>query len=223
MKKRTNYAEVEIGRRIPAESVKRLSLYLRNLKKLREDNVVTVSSGQLTRLFDVSPGQFRKDLSLFGGFGRPGVGYAVNHLIFELERILGINQPWDIALIGVGSLGRALLKFAGFSKFNIKITQAFDVDEKIIGKLCQGIRVRHVKYLETVILKEKIKVAIMAIPPESAQKIAGVLSKAGIKGILNFTPVALRLPKRIYVSNVDMACELETLIFFVKERNLTGG
>ena len=116
------------------DTVKRLSLYLRNLKRLKEKGIEIISSDRITPLLNVSSAQFRKDLSYFGEFGKRGVGYKVERLIEELEKILGINEEWRIALVGVGRLGQALLGFEGFSKFNIKIVCAFDIDRKKIGK-----------------------------------------------------------------------------------------
>ena len=107
--------------------------------------------------------------------------------------------------------------FEGFSKFNIRITAVFDSDQKKIGKVKQGIKVTSVDNLKKIIKQENIKIAIIATPPEVAQEIANKLIDSGIKGILNFAPVALKVSNDIFVSNVDMACELESLIFFVKQ------
>jgi redox-sensing transcriptional repressor len=126
---------------------------------------------------------------------------------------------WNIALIGVGKVGSALLGFDGFSKFNIRITHAFDAEEEKIGQTREGLMIEAVGDLKKIIKKENIKIAIIATPPEVAQGIANVLIDSGVKGILNFAPVFLKVPENIFVSNVDMACELESLIFFVKQFN----
>ena len=199
-----------------AETIKRLSLYLRNLRRVEREGIEIISSDKITGFLDVSAEQFRKDISYFGEFGKPGVGYEVEKLISELETILGIDKKWKIALVGAGRLGSALLGFEGFLRFNLRITCAFDVDNDEIGKELYGVKIHSVKNLTKVIKKNNIKIAIITTPPEAAQYVADELIDAGIKGILNFAPVALRTKNDIYVSNVDMACELENLLFFVK-------
>jgi redox-sensing transcriptional repressor len=198
------------------ETIRRLSLYLRNLKRLKKKNIETISSDRLTQFLNVTPAQFRKDLSYFGEFGKRGVGYEVDRLIKELEIILGTNRQWKIVLVGVGKLGSALLGFPGFYSFNIKITCAFDQDKEKIGKVQSGVKIEDIKKLKDTIRKENIRIALVCTPPEVAQDISERLVEAGIKGILNFAPIILKTPPGIFVSNVDMACELESLIFFLK-------
>ncbi|MFH1777214.1 MAG: redox-sensing transcriptional repressor Rex [Candidatus Omnitrophota bacterium] len=200
------------------ETIKRLGLYLRNLKKLKAQDIDIISSDKLTQLLNVAPTQFRKDLSCFGGFGKRGVGYNVERLIEEIENILGVNKEWKIIIVGAGRLGSALLGYDGFSKFNIKIAYAFDVSEKKAGKHRKGIKIYNLKHIKEVIKNNNIKIAIITTPAEAAQDIADKLTSTGIKGILNFTPIILQVPKDVLVSNVDMACELESLIFFAKQR-----
>lgn len=201
------------------ETIKRLSLYLRNLKKMKKQAIEVVSSDKITTFLNVAPAQFRKDLSYFGEFGKRGVGYNVDFLISQIQKIVGTHLEWNIALIGLGRVGGALLGFEGFSKFNIRITAVFDSDRKKIGKVKQGIEVTAIDNLKQVIRQEGIKIAIIATPPEVAQEITNKLIDSGIKGMLNFAPVALKVPNNIFVSNVDMACELESLIFFVKQNS----
>jgi len=200
------------------ETIKRLSLYLRSLKRLRDEGIEVVSSDRITQSLNITSVQFRKDLSYFGEFGRRGVGYNVAKLIEEIEEILGTNRKWKIALVGVGRLGSALLGFPGFRSFNVKISCAFDVDPKKVGKIQNGVKIRDVnKDLKKVIKKEKIKIAIICTPPEVAQQITDSLIDAGVRAILNFAPINLKVPQNVLVSNVDVACELESLIFFLKQ------
>ena len=200
------------------ETIKRLSLYLRNLKRLKEQGVDVISSDKLTELLNVTPEQFRKDLSFFGGFGKRGVGYNVERLIEEIENILGVNQQWDIVLVGAGKLGSALLGFEGFSKFNLKIKYAFDSDENKIGKTRGGVRIDSVKSMKRMIKSNNIKIALISTPPDVAQEVTSKLVDSGIKCILNFAPRVLNVPEDVSVSNVDMASELESLIFFAKQK-----
>lgn len=205
------------------ETIKRLSLYLRNLKRLKEQSIDIISSRKLTTFLNVTPDQFRKDLSFFGGFGKRGVGYDVERLTEEIENILGVNKEWKIAIVGVGKLGTALLGFEGFSKFNIKITLAFDVNKDKVGKEKKGVKIDHIKDMGVFVKKNSVKIAVISTPPEVAQEVADQLVAAGIKGILNFAPIVLKVPQTVSVSNVDMACELESLIFLAKRRQSNFG
>jgi len=205
------------------ETIRRLSVYLRNLKILKEQNIDIISSNNLTKFLNITPAQFRKDLSFFGGFGKRGVGYNVEKLTEEIENILGVNKEWAIAIVGVGKLGSALLGFEGFSKFNIKITFAFDIDKDKVGKVRKGVKINHIKEIKDIIKENDIKIAIISTPPEVAQEVANQLVSSGIKGILNFAPIVLKVPQTVSVSNVDMACELESLIFLTKRRQGKSG
>ncbi len=212
MKKRNNKNNFSL------EAIRRLSIYLRNLKRLKAQNTDVISSAKLTKFLNVSPAQFRKDLSFFGGFGKRGVGYNVERLAQEIETILGLDQERRIAIVGIGRLGSALLGFEGFSKFNLKITLAFDIDKDKVRRARKGVKISHVKQMQRIIRKENIKIAIISTPPEVAQKIADELVSSGIKGILNFAPIVLKVPQTVSVSDVDMASELESLIFLTKRR-----
>ena len=204
--------------RFSLETIKRLGIYLRNLQEIKASGVDTISSGKITQLLNVTPVQFRKDLSYFGGFGKRGVGYNVERLIGAIENILGVDKKCDIVMVGAGRLGSALLGFDGFSKFNINIAYAFDNDKDKIGKVKRGVKIKDISSIKDIIKANDIKIAIISTPPEVAQKIADRLIEAGIKGILNFAPVTLKVPPSVSVSDVDMSCELESLIFFAKRR-----
>ena len=200
------------------ETIRRLSLYLRNLKGLKEKEVDIVSSEEIAKSLGISSPQVRKDLSYFGGFGKRGVGYSVGNLSREIEQILGMNRTWEIALVGVGRLGSALLRFPGFSQFKLKIIAAFDADPEKIGKTKSGINIENISNLKKVLKQKNIKIIMVCVPPEYAQEIADMAIKAEARAILNFAPVFLKVPENVYVSNVDMACELETLIYFLNTR-----
>ncbi len=204
------------GNNFSFDSIRRLTLYLRNLRKIKKQGIEVISSDKITSLMNTTPAQFRKDLSYFGEFGKRGVGYNVVFLIEQIQKIVGSHIDWNIALVGLGKLGGALLGFEGFSRFNIRIKAVFDRDKRKIGKAKNGITVEPVEALQESIRRNGIKIGIIATPPEVAQDIAEKLVDAGVKGILNFAPVVLKVPERIFVSNVDMGCELESLIFFVK-------
>ncbi|NQT28015.1 MAG: redox-sensing transcriptional repressor Rex, partial [Candidatus Omnitrophica bacterium] len=175
------------------ETIKRLSLYLRNLKSLKEQGIDIVSSRKLTAFLNITPDQFRKDLSFFGGFGKRGVGYNVEKLTEEIENILGVNKERGIVIVGVGKLGTALMGFEGFSKFNIKITSAFDVDKDKVGKEKKGVKIDHINDIGDIVKKNNIKIAIISTPPAVAQEVTERLVSSGIKGTLNFAPIVLKV------------------------------
>jgi redox-sensing transcriptional repressor len=214
----TNTQSNNTKRPFSPETIRRLSLYLRNLKGLKAKNVQIVSSEDIARSLGISSTQVRKDLSYFGGFGKRGVGYSVENLSLEIEHILGMNRPWEIGLVGLGKLGGALLKFPGFSQFNVKITAVFDADPEKIGKTKNGIIIDNINDLSKVLRQKNIKIIMICVPPEYAQQITDMAIKAEARAILNFAPVSLKVPENVYVSNVDMACELETLIYFLNTR-----
>lgn len=201
---------------IPQDTTKRLSQYLRSLRRLEREKVSVASSEQITRFLNVSSVQFRKDLSYFGEFGRRGVGYNVELLKKEIEKILGTDVVWRIALVGVGRLGSALLGYPGFLEFNLQIMHAFDSDKRKIGKKWAGVRIESTGKMSQLIRADNIKIAIVSVSADSAQRISEELVKTGIKAILNFSPVNLILPPDIFVCNVDMASELESLVYKLK-------
>lgn len=174
------------------------------------------SSEEITGFLNVSPVQFRKDLSYFGGFGKRGVGYDVRALAKDIERILGTDVVWKIAIIGAGKLGSALLGYSGFLEFNIQIVAAFDNNPERIGKTRQGIKIEDARAMRETLRDRGIKIAVLAVPAEAAQKVGEELAGCGVRAILNFAPVNLVLPKDVSVANVDMASELESLIYRLK-------
>ncbi|MCM8822964.1 MAG: redox-sensing transcriptional repressor Rex [Candidatus Omnitrophica bacterium] len=200
--------------RIPQETIRRLALYLRSLRKLSQQNLTIVSSSQITNHLNVTSDQFRKDLSYFGSLGKPGVGYRVDELIEHLEKILGVDSERRIILAGVGKLGSALLAYPGFLNFNFRIVAAFDNDPVKIGKKREGIRIEDISRMREVVSRFGVRLAILAVPAESAQSVAEKLVECGIRGILNFAPVNLDLSQKVYVLDVDMGTELMALTYF---------
>lgn len=204
-------------RYIPEDTIKRLPVYLRNLLNLKNMGKKIASSKEITFSLNILPEQFRKDLSYFGTFGKRGVGYNVDKLIDSLKKIIGIDKEIKVILVGVGRLGSALLRYKGFSILNMKIVCAFDKDIKKIGKKVDNIEIKDIKEMGDFLKKEKIKVGIISVPSSEAQKVAEYMVNYGIKGILNFAPITLNLPKNIFVRYVDMASELGCLIFKIKD------
>ncbi len=200
---------------IPKAVINRLSLYLRELQRLVRDGNETTSSTQLGKLLEFTDAQVRKDLAYFGQFGYPGIGYRCSELITRIKDILGTNQHWPVAMIGLGNLGRALLGYRGFTHQGFQIVCAFDVDDAKINKQFEGIPVYHLDSIAEMVPVLGIRLAIIAVPSPAAQKVADALVAAGIEGILNFAPVTIAVPKHVNLEGVDLAIELEQLSFAV--------
>ena len=206
---------------LPSLVVKRLSLYLRYFEELAEKGDMTSSSHQLAEALGLSAAQVRKDLGYLGQFGRPGVGYYVPDMVKRLRKVFGTDKLWDLAVVGVGSLGRALLRYKGFLKRGFRPVAAFDIAKSKIGKRFGGITVQPMSQLESTIKDKQIKLAILSVPAAVAKEVAEKLVDAGIKGILNFAPVNLPLPERIAVVPVDLAVQLEQLSYMINAADKT--
>lgn len=200
---------------VPKAVVSRLSLYLRELQHLVRDGHETTSSTQLGRVLGFTDAQVRKDLAYFGQFGYPGIGYRCSELIDAIKGILGTKQPWPLAIIGLGNLGRALMGYRGFQQQGFQIVAAFDTDPAKIGKSVEGIEIFDLEEVQRIAKERHIRLAIIAVPAAAAQKVADSLVAAGIEGLLNFAPVTLNLPKQVQTIGVDLAIELEQLAFAV--------
>jgi redox-sensing transcriptional repressor len=162
--------------------------------------------------------QVRKDLAYFGQFGYPGIGYRCAELIHAIKQILGTNQPWPVAMVGAGNLGRALLRYKGFVEQGFRIAAVFDNDPAKAGQVLEGSVIEPIERLGEVVRDAGIRLAILAVPAPAAQEVADQLVAAGIDGILNFAPVTIGLPDTISTVGVDLAIELEQLSFAVVNR-----
>jgi redox-sensing transcriptional repressor len=203
-----------IGRkRISESTIHRLSLYYRALSVLEKDSYETVSSKELARREKLTPAQVRKDLSFFGSFGTRGLGYPVKELKAQIAGILGIDRAWRVALVGIGNIGSALVSYKEFSRQGFQIIKLFDNDQRKIGSNHKGIEVSDARNLEPELKEAKIEVVIVAVPATVAQYIVDDIVKAGIKAILNFAPVNLKVPDDVYVRHENMSMELEYLSF----------
>ncbi|MEY4566057.1 MAG: Redox-sensing transcriptional repressor Rex [Planctomycetota bacterium] len=207
---------------VPVASANRLGIYLRELERLEKNKISTINSRQLGDNLGLSDSQIRRDLAIFGQFGRRGVGYSVRELAQSIREILGINQDWGVILIGVGNLGRALAGYRGFAKNGYRLIAAFDNNPAVVGSKLAEARVHHIDSLEKVIPTLNVQLAILAVPADSAQALAIRLSKCGIQGILNFAPVTLKTVQQdVTCVDVDLALELQRLVFAVVSRDRT--
>jgi redox-sensing transcriptional repressor len=209
------------ARLAPKAVVGRVSLYLRQLEAFQRQGYSTVSSHQLGAALAINDAQVRKDLAFFGQFGCPGIGYRIEELSAALRRILGIDRIWPSALIGLGNLGRALLKYRGFRNRGFHIVALFDNDPKKVGQTHDGMIVRPIEALSEVAPALEITLALLSIPADAAQKVADQVVSCGILGILNFAPVPLNVLPSISVVAVDLSIQLEHLAY--KVQNTQGG
>jgi redox-sensing transcriptional repressor len=203
---------------VPKAVISRLSLYLRELQHLVRDGNETTSSSQLGELLGFTDAQVRKDLAYFGQFGYPGIGYRCEELIQAIRGILGTDQQWNVAIVGVGNLGSALLGYKGFSRQGFRLVAAFDTDASKVGVSIQGVPIYHLDDLSDHVRKEKIRLGMLAVPAEAAQSVADSLVAAGIEGVVNFAPVTVSLPEGVKQVGVDLAIELEQITFAVVNR-----
>ncbi len=196
-------------------SVQRFSLYLRHLERWNLEGMFVVSSSQLGEVLGINDAQVRKDLAYLGNLGQPGIGYHTQELIGALRHRLGVDRAWSAIVIGAGNLARALLRYHGFTQQGFKFVGLFDADPHKIGQEVEGLTVQAPDKLAEVIAKTGAALAVVAVPADTAQQVADSLVAAGIKGILNFAPVMLKLPPHVSLVAVDLAVQLEQLAFLV--------
>ena len=204
--------------KIPQATAKRLPLYYRFLNNLNQQGKKRVSSKELSDAVKVDSATIRRDFSYFGALGKKGYGYNVEYLLGFFRSTLDQHEVTEVALIGVGNLGTAFLHYNFMKNNNIRITTAFDADTEKVGTDIGGVPVYDIRDLEEKL--EDIKVAILTVPAVEAQVIADKLVEKGISGILNFTPARISVPKHIRVHHIDLAIELQALVYFLKHYSL---
>jgi redox-sensing transcriptional repressor len=200
--------------KIPQATAKRLPLYYRFLNNLHHQGKLRVSSKELSEAVKVDSATIRRDFSYFGALGKKGYGYNVEYLLGFFRKTLDQDELTKVALIGVGNLGTAFLHYNFMKNNNTKIEIAFDANPKKVGTDIGGVPIFHIDQLE-----EKLgdtSVAILTVPASEAQGITERLVKGGISGILNFTPARITVPDRIRVHHIDLAIELQALVYFLK-------
>jgi len=202
-----------LKKRISESTIHRLSLYCRALALLEKENYETVSSKELAKREKLTPAQVRKDLSFFGSFGTRGLGYPVNELKAKIASILGIDRIWKVALVGIGNIGSAMVSYKEFMRQGFHIIKLFDNDQRKIGSNHKGIIVSDIANLESELKEAGIEIVILAVPATVAQYIIDDVVNAGVKAILNFAPLNLRVPDDVYLRNENMSMELEYLSF----------
>jgi redox-sensing transcriptional repressor len=194
----------------------RLSVYLRCLKTLDAAGVKTISSKALAEQFQLNAAQIRKDLAYFGEFGVRGVGYYVKELRRHLRMILGLDRTVRVAILGAGNLGLALADYPGFRQEGFAIVALFDTERSKIGRRSKiGVRIFEIGEFRKAVRRDRIDIAVVAVPAESAQGVVNIAVAAGVRAILNFSPGTLKVPPRVKLKNVDLTVSLESLSFFI--------
>lgn len=202
--------------KIPNATARRLPLYYRYLILLNEEGKEKVSSTELSEAVQVDSASIRRDFSYFGALGKRGYGYDVKSLLGFFKKILNQDTLTNVALIGVGNLGHALLNYNFKRSNNIRISCAFDINSDLTGKIVSGVPVYDMKDMIEQIREQQITIAILTVPQINAQKTANEIVEAGVRGIMNFTPVRLSAPAGVRIQNVDLATELQTLVYFLE-------
>ena len=202
---------------IPRKTIYRLSVYLRCLQRLKQNQLQTVSSEALARAAGVKPTQLRKDLTYFGQFGTRGLGYDVEQLGRMIGDLLGTSRLQPVILVGVGNLGAALLQYRGFEQEGFEIIAAFDVDPARAREKTQKVPVFATDRMGEFIRRENVRMAIVSVPAIGAQEVINDLVENGIVGILNFAPIVPHVPENVMVNSVNLAIELENLSYFIQD------
>ena len=205
---------------LPGRSLKRFFSYYREVLEAERVEVSLISSANLAKALGIKASQVRKDLNYLNCFGRRGVGYSVENLKAELAVVLGIGQTWNVALVGVGKLGRALLSYHPFRVSGYLITAAFDADVAIVGTEIDGVPVYHIDELASVVASKGLELCLLSVQADIAQKVATAVEAAGIEGIMNFTPVNIRLSDDTCLRTMDMVEQMNVLTFRLRKNRL---
>jgi len=201
---------------IPEIVIGRLPIYLRALQRLEKKGQQVTSSHELGELLGISPPQIRKDLSQFGEFGKQGTGYHVEYLSKQLQKILNLDQVWDIAIIGSGDVGHALARYQGFLDRGFQVTMIFDNEQEKIGQSIGDYIVLDIQNMQTIIQDAGVKVAMLAVPAKVAQDVTDLLVKSGVKAILNYAPIQINTPDDVRVQYIDPATHLQKMSYYLK-------
>jgi redox-sensing transcriptional repressor len=202
---------------IPDIVIGRLPIYLRALNRLASEGHEITSSHELGQRLGISSAQIRKDLSHFGGFGKQGTGYQIEYLQEKLRKVLHIDREWEVALIGVGDLGKAIAHYRGFSDRGFHIACLFDSAPDKIGQQIGEFTVQPISELKEAIEAGHIRLAMVAVPAEHAQEVANILVDAGVRGILNYAPINLSVPPTVQVQYIDPVVGLQRMTYYLEE------
>lgn len=201
--------------RIPDIIIGRLPIYLRALLYMSEKGIQTTSSQELGERVGISAAQIRKDISQFGEFGKQGTGYNISFLVDKLRSILKVDRIWDVALVGAGDMGHALARYQGFTNRGFRIVMIFDNDPAKIGRKAGEFTVEDSAGMTERIRAAGVEVAMITVPAAAAQGVADQLVKAGVKALLNYSPISLSVPPDVKVQHIDPAIHLQRMTYYL--------
>lgn len=209
-----------IKKNIPQKTIDRLAIYRRYLEYASEETAGRhfITSADLGKGTQVSAAAIRRDLSCMGQLGRRKIGYNIDRLCNSINSVLGLNKKWRVALVGAGNLGKALMMYRGFRKLGFEIVAVFDNARLKIGKKWLEIKIQDIRHIKDNVSNKRIEIAIIAVPFKVAQATADLLIESGIKAILNFAPIGLKVPDNIKLRSVDLATELANLSYFLTKK-----
>jgi len=201
---------------IPDIVIGRMPLYLRSLQRMQEEGRYVTSSQELGERLGVSAAQIRKDLSHFGEFGKQGTGYQIDFLISQIRQILNLEEDWGVVVIGAGDVGSAVARYRGFANRGFQVKMIFDNDPNKVGQEIGGYTVQDLANLIEIVQQSQYKIAMITVPASSAQDVADLLVKAGIKAILNYAPISLNVPPGVHVQYIDPAIHLQRMTYYLE-------
>jgi len=199
----------------PEPTIARLALYLRCLRTAQREGVETMSSADVEAITGISSGQVRKDLSYFGEFGKPGMGYSVAPLVARLSHIMRLDREQPVLIVGAGNLGTALAGYAAFIESSFRVAAIYDNNFSKIGRKVWDLEILDVHHMPDINREMNIRLGIIATPAGAAREVADIMAASGVKGILNFAPVRISPPPGTVVRSVDLTQELEILCYLV--------
>jgi redox-sensing transcriptional repressor len=200
---------------IPDIIIGRLPVYLLALQHMSNEGRQVTSSQELGERLGISPAQIRKDLSQFGEFGKQGTGYNIGYLRDQLKKILRVDRIWDIAVVGIGDIGRAIARYQGFADRGFRVAMLFDSDPDKVGTQVESFIIQDSARIGELIREAKIKVAMITVPAVEAQSVAEQLVKAGVRAILNYAPINLNLPPEVHVEYIDPLIHLQRMTYYL--------
>lgn len=204
------------NRTIPDIVIGRLPQYLRSLQRMENENRLITSSQELAERLGISAAQIRKDLSLFGEFGKQGTGYNIRFLIEKLRSILKVDRIWDSVVVGAGDIGSALARYQGFTNRGFRIVMVFDKDPAKIGTQIGNFIVQDSKYLSETVQQAGIKIGMIAVPSAEAQSVADQLIRGGVRAILNYAPISINVPPHVRVQYIDPVIHLQRMTYYLE-------
>ena len=208
---------------VPDIVIGRLPIYLRALTLLQDKGYEFTSSQELGQNLGIGSAQIRKDLSFFGEFGKQGTGYEIKYLREQISKILNVDRDWPVALVGFGDLGQAIANYGGFASKRFHIDVVFDNDAGKIGQVFNGNEIYDVADVSNVIRSHNIMIAVIATPASVAQQVADQLIEAGVKSILNYAPITLRVPEGVHVQYIDPVVHLQRMTYYLSDTSQMNG